>query len=92
MAKNVKYVTNLQGLNELMTSAEIVGVLETAGRQVLNAVGDGYEMDTKNVGGGGQAWLAATRVSPVTAKAQKDNLENNTLLTALGSTGLRMTK
>lgn len=87
MAKNVKYVTNLQGLNELMKSEEMQKALSDAGQAVANAAGDGYEVETTTIN-----WIGITKVSPTTAKAQKDNLENNTLLTALGSTGLRMTK
>lgn len=87
MAKKVKYVTNLKGINELMKSEEMQKALSDAGQAVANAAGDGYESETTTIN-----WIGITKVSAVTAKAYKECLENNTLLTALGSTGLRMTK
>ena len=87
MASDVAFKLNLQGLNELMKSAEMQAVLDEAGRAVANVAGDGYT----TTGRTGQ-YIGFSNVYPEDKQAAKDNYENNTLLKALGSVGLRQTK
>lgn len=83
----VKYKTNLKGLNELMKSPEMQNALTEAGNAVQRSAGDGYEVETETLN-----FIAITRVKAETTKAVRDCHKNNTLLTALGSVGLRMKK
>ena len=87
MANDVKFKLNLPGLNELMKSAEMQAVLDAAGDAVANAAGPGYT----TTGRTGQ-FIGFSNVYPEDQKAAKDNYENNTLLKALGSVGLRQSK
>lgn len=84
---NVKFELNLLGLNELMKSAEMQSALKEAGQSVANAAGDEYaaEVHTAN-------WIAISNVYPNSKKAAHENFKDNTLLKALQSSGLRMSK
>lgn len=77
---NVKFELNLQGLNELMKSAEMNAILEDAGRRVANAPsGDyGHRVHTAS-------FCSICNVFPNSASSARDNIKNNTLLKALGS-------
>ena len=79
MARKVEIELNSAGIQELLKSAEIQGYCEELAREVANRAGDGYEVDTM---------VGKTRVNAsvyaATKEANKDNLENNTLLKALG--------
>lgn len=77
---NVKFELNLAGLNELMKSSEMQNVLEGAAAQAVNNAGDGYDSRVHVAN-----WVAIANVYPVTRAAAKNNLENNTLLRAVGS-------
>lgn len=87
MAKNVKFKLDLDGLREIMKSKEMIECLEAGGKAVKDVAGSGYEMDTIT-----RDYIAITRVAPATSEARRENLKENTLLKALGSVGLRMTK
>lgn len=84
---NVKFELNLPGLNELMKSAEMQSALLEAGNAVANAAGPEYaaEVHTAN-------YIAISNVYPNSKEAAHDNFENNTLLKAIGSVGLRTSK
>ena len=75
----VEIELNSAGIQELLKSAEIQGYCEELARGVASRAGDGYEVDTM---------VGKTRVNAsvyaATKEANKDNLENNTLLKALG--------
>lgn len=77
MAK-VKIVLNKSGIDQLLKYDCQPAVQEVA-RQVLNSCGEGYKMDT---------YVGKTRcncsVGADTKEAYHDNLENNTLLRAIG--------
>lgn len=87
MANNVKFKLNLPGLNELMKSAEMQEALIEAGQAVASAAGDDYaaEVHTAN-------WIAISNVYPNSKHAAHENYTSNTLLTALGSIGLKQSK
>ena len=85
MASDVIFELNIAGLNELMKSAEMQGILEQAGNAVASAAGGDYGVRVHEAD-----WVAIANVYPDSAEAAKDNYENNTLLKATQSTGLRM--
>ena len=76
---------NLPGLNELMKSAEMQAVLTQAGNAVVSAAGGDYGVRTHVA-----SFVAIANVYPNSAKAAKDNFENNTLVKSLGAAGLSM--
>lgn len=83
----VKFELNLPGLNELMKSPEIQECLDAAGERVQQAAGDGYETSART-----GRYIGFCNVYPGDAKAAKDNAQNNTLIKALSTAGLRMSK
>lgn len=84
---NVKVELNLPGINEMMKSAEIQSKLSEAGQAVANAAGSDYFYDTDLIN-----WIAITNVFPNSDKAAHDNFTHNTLLKAVGTVGLPMSK
>lgn len=85
MANDLVFELNIAGLNELMKSAEMQAALEQAGQAVADAAGGDYGVRVHE-----GDWTAIANVYPDSAEAAKDNYENNTLLKATESTGLRM--
>ena len=79
MAK-VKIELQSNGIRKLMLSEEVIEALEEKARMVKNIAGDGYEISR-------YSGLTRANVSVYadTKKARQDNIENNTLLKALGS-------
>ena len=84
---NVRFELNLPGLNELMKSSEMQSVLEAAGKAVANNAGSDYGVRVHNA-----SYVAIANVYPNSKKAAKENYEDNTLLKALGVSGLDMRK
>lgn len=87
MANNVKFKLNLPGLNELMKSPEMVEALLDAGEAVANAAGSDYAAEVHLAN-----WIAISNVYPNSKHAAHENYTSNTLLTALGSIGLKQSK
>ena len=83
MAKKVEFKLDINGLRELMKSAEMQGALEEAGQSVASAAGGDYGHRVHVA-----SYVAICNVYPDTKEAAKDNYENNTLEKALGSAGL----
>ena len=79
MSKKVKIELNSEGIVELLKSAEIEACCREAAEGVARNAGDGYEVNTYV----GKRRVNA-EVSAETYEAKRDNLENNTLLKALG--------
>jgi len=80
MAK-IDFKFNLPGLNELMKSAEMQGVLNEAANKIAATAGEGYEVESAhNIN-----FIAIAAVHAETYEAKLDNSENNTLLKAAGS-------
>jgi len=77
---NFKFELNLQGLNELMKSAEMNAILENAGQRVANAPSGEYGHRVHTA-----SFCSICNVFPKSARAARDNSKNNTLLKALGS-------
>lgn len=84
---DVRFELNLKGLNELMKSSEIQAVLDKAGEQVANAAGSDYASSGKT----GQ-YIGFSNIYPDSKRAAHENYTQNTLLKALQSSGLRMSK
>lgn len=89
MSKGFKFKLKLTGLNQLMRGPEMQTVLTEYGNRVLNnatSMTDNdkaqFGMDTKAI-----RWIAVTTVRAENSEAVYENLENNTLLKALGGGG-----
>ena len=84
---NIKFELNSEGVTALMKSPEMQAILAQKGAQVA-ATANGsaqsdrasYSTSTKTIN-----WIAVTTVRADNGAAVHDNLENNTLLKALGS-------
>ena len=87
MANDVKFKLNLEGLNELMKSSEMQSALLEAGKAVASAAGEDYAAEVHVAN-----WIAISNVYPESRKAAHENYEDNTLLKAVGSVGLRQSK
>lgn len=87
MAKRVEFELNISGLQELMKSPEMQSALQAAGESVASAAGGDYGVRVHTAD-----YVAIANVYPDSKEAAKDNYENNTLLKALGSSGLSMRK
>lgn len=83
----VEFKLNLPGLNELMKSPEMKACLEEAGTAVADAAGEDYGVRVHDAD-----FVSIANVYPTSQEAAQENYENNTLLKALGSVGLNMTK
>ena len=79
MAKSFRFELNRAGVRELLQSGEMAAIVTSLGSNVLSRVGAGYEISTIT----GQNRVNC-RVAAVTYEAKKENLENNSLLKALG--------
>ena len=77
---NLSFKLNLAGLNELMKSGEMQAILNEKAAQIQGRAGDGYEVEAAHP----ISFVAIAAVHAATRKAKKDNLENNTLLKAMG--------
>lgn len=71
---------NLPGLNELMKSPEMCAALNAAAAQIQGRAGAGYEIESAHP----ISFVAIAAVHAATKETRKDNLENNTLLKAVG--------
>jgi hypothetical protein len=78
MAK-VKFELNRNGVRELLKSPEMMAVCQGYANRALSSLGDGYEVSTMT----GRNRVNA-EVRAETFAARKENLENNTILKALG--------
>lgn len=87
MAKHVEFELNIAGLRELMKGPEMQAALQEAGDAVASSAGGDYGVRVHVAD-----YVAIANVFPDSKEAAKDNYENNTLLKALGSAGLKMGK
>ena len=80
MSKKFKFVLNPEGVRQLLTSNEMMGVCQDYANAMKASAGDGY--DTSSYHGKNRVNVS---VYPKTDKAYKDNQNNNTLLKAVRS-------
>lgn len=78
MAK-VRVVLNRKAVGQLLKSKEMQAILDEQASRVLASLGGGYESEA-----GATEQRAKVRITAATAAARKENLENNTLLKAIG--------
>ncbi len=79
---------NLPGINAIMKSPGIQSKLREAGQAVANNAGADYSAgDARLIN-----WIAVVNVYPDSKAAANDNFKNNTLLKALQSAGLPLSK
>lgn len=79
MAKKVTIQLKSAGVRELLKSPGIANQCMTIAQSVKQKAGDGYEAQSRNY-----PERTGAAVVAVTKEAIQDNLENNTLLRALG--------
>ena len=80
MSKNVEFVLNLAGLNQLMKSGPMQSALNQAAAQLRGRAGEGYEIESAHP----INFIAIASVYAATREAKKDNLKNKTLRKAIG--------
>lgn len=80
---NTEFELNLAGLNELMKSSEMQAHLETASARVAELAGNDFGHRV-----GVASFAAIGNVFAENKKAAKKAYKDNTLLKALGSSGL----
>lgn len=87
----VRIELNLLGINEMMKSPQIQDALQSAGEAVARSASD---MSGEDYGARTHLanWIAVTNVYPETPSAHYRNLEDNTLLKAVGAVGLPLGK
>ena len=86
MAK-VEFKLDINGLRELMKGPEMQAVLQEAGETVASIAGDDYGSRVHVAD-----YTAIANVYPDSKEAAKEVHENNSLLKALGASGLKMGK
>ncbi len=79
MSKKVKVVLNREGVRQLLKSNAMMSACTEEAKKILNKCGPGYDMDT-HVGKNRVNAMVYAR----TYQAKKDNLDNNTILKAVG--------
>ena len=87
MANNMKFELNRAGVGELLKGSAMQGVLSSYGDSIASGLGDGHSKNVAVLG-----TRAVCSVHADTYAARKKNLEQNTLLKALGSSGLSMSR
>lgn len=78
-----RFELDLGGLRELMNSSEMQSQLQQGAQSVASAAGEGYESAVYVPG-----VVPIATAYPATPEAMQDNYDNNTLLKALGGSGL----
>lgn len=81
MSKNIRFELNRAGVSELLNSPQMAGILSSAAGHVADASGNGYSAEIIHPGTRAVAVIRAE-----TKEAYRDNMENNSLLKALGGT------
>lgn len=79
MANNVIVEINGAGLRSLMHSSEMVSACKEQADKICGKCGEGYATDTYHA-----QTRAIASVYTDSFKAMKDNMDNNTLLKAMG--------
>ena len=86
MSKKVKVTLNIPGVVALRLSPEVTSICESVARsKIFNKLPDGqYEVSAPVPGGKRRAHVSIKTATP---EAYQDNLQNNTLLKAMGGGG-----
>lgn len=91
MARRVDVRLNLAGINELMTSDEVQGLVDEAGQEIATTAGPGYEYVPLGRGSrAGARYVARGYVQTTDLDSIIHNVRTNSLLRAVyGKGGLR---
>lgn len=76
---NMRFKLNRAGVRELMQSAQMAAICEEKANAIAGRCGPGYEVTTYT----GKTRANAS-VHAATPQARRENMENNTLLKAVG--------
>lgn len=76
---DTKFELNKEGVRELLTSREMLAICSEYANKALGRLADGYEVSTHT----GQNRVNA-EIAAVTTEARKENMEDNSILKALG--------
>lgn len=79
----VEIQLNPDGVNELLRRADTTQMISEFGNEMAEKLGEGYQCRT---GFGAKDGRAHAWVMAVSKKARQENLENNTILKAMGDT------
>ena len=80
MANNIRIELNRDGIGALLKGPETEHMVQSFGNEVAQRAGTGYAARTHNTG---QRQIC--NVYAATREARQDNLENNTLIKAMGN-------
>lgn len=72
---NVKVVLNIDGFNQLRKCPEMQSFVTSKAEEIASRCGSGYSSDVKQMG-----TRVIASVYSETSEAERDNLENNTIL------------
>lgn len=75
-----RIVLNRKGVRELLRSQEMMNICSSYGHKAVQKLGEGYEV-SNHVGKN----RVNSSVRTVTAEAVRENMKNNTILKAVGS-------
>lgn len=78
---DVKIVLNSAGVNELLRSPELEAVIEGHAASMAASLGEGYDY---SIAYGAKDGRVRAFVKAVSKKANQDNLDDNTMLKAMG--------
>lgn len=76
---DVKIVLNSAGVKEVLKNENIAKVCRELANKAVSKCGEGYEVQERNY-----PERTGTAILAVTNEAKRDNMENHTLLRALG--------
>lgn len=79
MSSSMEIKLNYSGVGELLRSSEMAAVLSEQAEKIRSRCGDGYSTDTYGAG-----TRVVASVYTETTEAMQNELENNTLLRAIG--------
>lgn len=84
MSKEYEFRLNLPGLNELMKSAEMQSIIDSAASSIAGSAGDGFEVESAHP----ISFVAIASVSASTFEAKLNNSKNNVLEKATRSVSI----
>ena len=80
MANSIRIELNKEGVGALLKGGETESLMQRMGNEIAKRAGTGYAASTHNTG---QRHIC--NVYAATTEAKQDNLENNTLIKAMGN-------
>lgn len=84
MSKDVEFKLNMKGLNELMKSGPMQGILNDAAGKIASAAGEGFEVEPAHP----ISFIAIASVYAATREAKKACSDEKALENAMGGVSL----